>query len=132
MENITEFHKKNIELKSNIQFYKQEINFLLKILTKEYTISITDKEIVKLLDSYWKEFEKYLQKLEGLELNIKYQELEILSFYKNNGNEPKKEIEEEKIATQYLSIVNSLKTIKESLYNYLESDLKRKLNLSLL
>ncbi len=133
MGNVNVLHRKHVELESNIQFYKQEINFLLKILTKEYSISIAHEKIVKLLDSYWKAFEKYYQELEELEGGIKIEENKILFLCKNEeGQLPLDEIDEEKLLNTYSKIIISLNNLKENLYKYMESDMKHKLTLSLL
>ncbi len=133
MENIDELHRKYVTLESNIQFYKQEINFLLKILTKEYSISITNEKIIKLLDSYWKEFEKHHNELETLEAEIKKEAHEISSLYKNEEhNISQYKFDEKKLFNKYSKIISSLKILKEHLYNYMESDMKHKLTLRLL
>lgn len=117
------------DLEADIQFYKQEINFLLKTLTKEYSICMTHQPSVKLLDSYWKEFEKYKHKLTELEHTIHVQKQELVLFCKKKLTFS--EAEEKKISAEFHTIIQSLKKIKKNFYNYLESDLKHKITFSL-
>jgi hypothetical protein len=120
-----------VELESDIQFYTQEINFLLKVLAKEYTISITHREIVKLLDSYWKELEKNVGKLKSLETEIKKSKVETIFLCKHEINLLLPRPDEKKIFSEYRSIISSLKNIKRNLYNYMESNERRKIALAI-
>jgi hypothetical protein len=130
MENKDDIQQKYIELESDIQLYKQEIKFLLKVLAREYTISITHLGIVKLLDAYWKEFEKSIEKLKNLETEIKKSKQETIFLCKHEINLLLPNLDEKKIFTEYRTIVNSLMNIKKNLYNYIESDERHKVALS--
>lgn len=129
METTIESRKSQSELEADIRFYKQEINFLLKTLTKEYSICMTHQPSVKLLDSYWKEFEKYKHKLNELELTLQAQKQDLVLFCKKKLSYD--ETEEKKMMAEFYNIIQSLKKIKTNFYNYLESDLKHKIAFSL-
>ncbi len=100
-------------LVSDIKLYKQEIQFLLKIITRQYASSMNRKEI-KLLDTYWIEFEECRSKLELMEE-------ELMSPESLSGVLSKNSLDNHTISTELQRITVSLKGMKSSLYTYLEN-----------
>ncbi len=121
MTTTLEIHREHNILESNIKFYSQEINFLLKTLTKEYAI-MASKDKIKTLDAFWKEFEKHASGLQRLSNEIKKDEGEIYSMYTNSTEYiVKNTSREEQLMSEFLIIISELKLLKQSLYDYLEN-----------
>jgi hypothetical protein len=121
MATILQSHREHAILESNIRFYALEINFLLKILTREYGI-MASKEKIKMLDSFWKEFEKYGIKMCMLSEKIQKKEHGLHVMYaKNPENTPENISREETIMSEFSATVDELKLLKQSLYDYLEN-----------
>jgi hypothetical protein len=107
-----------------IKFSKQEIRFLLGIITKQYTLPSISKETVKLLDTYWKEFEQLYLKFELIDQELKgsnndhpllEENLFLLkkNVCNNNCN----------LCHKYYNIVDCYNAVKASLYDYLERNI---------
>jgi hypothetical protein len=119
MSQLNELHKDHLELESDLLFYKQEISFLLKIIAPEYSKSVSIEKI-KLLDSYWKEFEKYYKKLEQLISEIKEHEYNLSLVYRENFKQMlSTKLTETGIVVEYINLRNALRAVKASLYDFL-------------
>lgn len=121
MTTILQIHREHSIIESNIKFYSQEINFLLKILTREYAI-MANKSKIKILDSFWKEFEKYAIRLNALSNEIKKDEQDFYRMSTNNKEDLEKNTKnEEHYISECSAIIDELKLLKQSLYDYLEN-----------
>jgi hypothetical protein len=121
MTTILQIHQEHSVIESNIKFYSLEINFLLKILTHEYAI-MASKDKIKILDTFWKAFEKYSIRLKKLSDEIKKEEQDFLLMYESNNEDTESgKAKEEYIISEFSVIQDELKLLKQSLYDYLEN-----------
>lgn len=119
MKNIAELHTTHLDVLSELNFLKKEIEFLLKIVQKGYSVS-ANMEKVKLLDAYWIGFEKNLDKLSDLSNTISKEEKNIAALYQNNLiDEEKTLFREDGLMGQFYRIYKEVKTLKDSFYDSL-------------
>jgi hypothetical protein len=116
MKNIKELHSQHLQLNSEIAFLKQEISFFLKLLSKAYN-DTTQSPRIKLLDGYWKEFEKCRDQLESVAQRIENCEKHAKSLYAEKGITRCQDDEECSMGLN--AITKELKVIKESFYNFI-------------
>ncbi|HEY8401463.1 MAG TPA: hypothetical protein VIK89_09390 [Cytophagaceae bacterium] len=126
MKNVVEIHSEHIELLSDIRFYNNEIDFLLRLINGEYKCAFSSREKIKALDAYYIEFEKYKSKLERLGKEIEEHENLLSWFCKEDLVDVEKTHlkDEKEIFNYYYQIIKELKVLKESLYNFI-SDLHK-------
>jgi hypothetical protein len=118
METLSELHQEHTSLMSEIKFFQTEVKFLLKLISKEYK-NLTEPKQVKLLDSYWKEFENETQNLKRVEREITDHEKNFCAICQDNLlNLTKTGRDENGLLREYLSIRNRIRLLKESLYAY--------------
>jgi hypothetical protein len=116
MKKMAELHKEHTELSSEIAFLKQEIKFFLKILSKSYTSS-SDNGRIKILDAYWKEFEKCRDLLEEVAKRIQNCELQIHTSFERNGIA---KCQDDAECTLNLdNVKKNLRVLKESFYDFM-------------
>jgi uncharacterized coiled-coil DUF342 family protein len=122
MKTINEIHTNHIEVKSEIAFLRQEINFFKKLLSKSYT-SLSDNVKVKILDAYWKEFEKYDAELVQLHSLIDSKEHELAVLFQSDlvDMDPKNFTESEEMSVYY-GILKGVRILKESFYSYMSEN----------
>jgi hypothetical protein len=116
MKNIKELHTKHVELNSEIAFLKQEISFFLKLLSKAYN-DASQSSRIKILDGYWKEFEKCRDQLEAASRHIENCEKHAKSLYAEKGITRCQDDEECSMGLNNIS--RELKVIKESFYSFI-------------
>lgn len=122
MISIPQIHQEYTLLESEIRFYTLEINFLLKILTREYGIMLDQKKI-KALDAFWKEFEKYSGELKQLNEKIREREYNLANLYKDKTGSVLKENQyEAQLSAEFTDIHKKIKILKETLYDYLDNN----------
>jgi len=118
MKRIEEAHTEHTEIISEINFLKQEISFLLKLLQKAYSSSLYNDD-VKILDAYWKEFERDKESLEGLQKKVQYEEQRLAARYRREGAQLFNENNE--YVSIFKKICLDLRLLKESFYDFVES-----------
>ncbi len=120
MENIEVIHNHHIEIASQTAFLKNEITFLLKILNNCYSTSI-NIERTKLLDSYWKRFDRSMIALDNILSRIHKEEKSLSIHYKDIvlDNETLN-IKEEQLTTKFNDTVNELRLVKENFYEFMK------------
>jgi hypothetical protein len=116
MKKMGQLHIEHNELSSEIAFLKQEIKFLLKILSKSYSSS-TDNRRIKILDAYWKEFEKCIDLLQQVSLRIKNCEVQIRSSFEKDGVERCQDDAECTLSLE--NVKKNLRALKESFYDFM-------------
>jgi uncharacterized coiled-coil DUF342 family protein len=121
MKDIKQLHTQHLELNSEIAFLKQEIFFFLKLLSKAYSDS-TDKRAIKILDGYWKEFERCREQMEAVSERIRNCEKHAKSLFAEKGIVRCQDDEECTIGLRQIS--RELKTIKESFYSFMIDNYK--------
>jgi hypothetical protein len=118
METLRELHQEHIYLLSEIKFFQTEVKFLLKLISKEYK-NLTEPKKVKLLDSYWKEFEAETQNLKKVEKEIENQEKNFASICQDHVMQANRGSRDENgLLREYLNIRERIRLLKESLYAY--------------
>ncbi|MDB5274576.1 MAG: hypothetical protein JWO58_2943 [Chitinophagaceae bacterium] len=119
MENRENLHQHHIEISSHTHFLKKEIDFLLKILKNCYSTSM-DMERTKLLDSYWKRFEKSINDLDGVLSRIHKEEKSMAIHYKDlTMDADTLHLKEEQLTTKFNDIATEVKLLKESFYEFM-------------
>jgi hypothetical protein len=120
MRTVADQHFDFREIESEIAFMKQEIQFFLKLLSKQYAISINCCK-VKLLDGYWKEFEKYKAKLEEVESVVKQNEHSFADASAVTGSDPDSlwVADGKNIYQEFYEVIKNIRTLKESFYAYM-------------
>jgi hypothetical protein len=120
MKNIAELHTDHLELISEINFLKTELEILQKLLTKEYSHSIDNKKI-KMLDSYNLVFEKNIKELKNLLTEVKKEEKNMVIFSQNKNMEPDEILLPDKDALihNFYIINKEIRTLKESFYAFI-------------
>jgi len=118
MKRIAELHAGHIEIISEINFLKQEISFLLKLLRKAYSTTLYQEE-VKILDAYWKEFEQDKENLEALQKSVNYEEQRMAAIYRSDRVGVFKENAD--YMSTFKKICSDLRLLKESFYDFVES-----------
>ena len=121
MKDIKQLHTQHLELNSEIAFLKQEISFFLKLLSKAYSDSI-NKSSIKILDGYWKEFERCKEQLELVAERIENCEKHARSLFAEKGVARCQDDEECSIGLRHIS--KDLKIIKESFYSFIIDNYK--------
>ncbi|HEX8549394.1 MAG TPA: hypothetical protein VF691_20705 [Cytophagaceae bacterium] len=116
MNSVTEIPTESLEIVSDIQFLKKEINFLLKLLKNGYSHSIKSEKI-KLLDGYWKGFEESIRNLESLMSKVSEEKLMRSVGYVGITT---KAAENAAMTKEYTRINNVVKVIKEGFYEYMD------------
>jgi hypothetical protein len=116
MKKMNDLHAEHNVLSSEIAFLKQEIKFFLKILSKSYSSSGDNKRI-KLLDAYWKEFEKYRDLLEEVSTRIKNCEVQIRTSFERNGITKCQDDAECTLSLE--NVKKNLRVLKESFYDFM-------------
>lgn len=117
MNNLLELHQEHVELTSEVNFLKKEIDFLLKMLRNAYCIS-SNIEKVKLLDGYWRGFEKNRDRLDELLNKIKKEELNLSRIFQSQLiDEEKTLFKEDSLIASFYKINKEVKTLKESFYD---------------
>lgn len=115
MKTINEIHAQHNRLNSEIAFLQQEIKFFIRLLSRSYD-DLTEKPKVKILDGYWKEFEKCNDDLKKVTERIRNCEKMAHAKFDKLGMVKCQEDEE---CTMSLSHVNNnLRTLKESFYAF--------------
>lgn len=122
MKKATELHTDHIDLISEISFLKKEIDFLLKLLRNSYCDSLSNEKL-KLLDGYWKGFEKNIQALEVLENCIKSEEKSLADLFKNDlfDREHSYVQPAAQFPVDFYKINREVKTYKESFYELMDN-----------
>lgn len=123
MKTLTQTHTEHEQLISEISFLQNEIKFFLKLLSKEYAVSINEEKL-KLLDAYWKEFETCIEQLLKLERRIRLEEKGLADFlydrpdcsYKFTMND------NQDLFSEFFNILDKVKTLKKSFYEYMSGD----------
>lgn len=119
MQNVAELPIENVELTSEINFLKKEIEFLMKLLRNGYSSSVTNEKI-RLLDKYWKGFEDNIVRLDSLLISIsKNENLFDVKYQGNNMEEPKTLFNIEGINKEFGQIDKAVKVLKDSFYEYM-------------
>jgi hypothetical protein len=113
MKTLNEIHSQHNTLNSEICFLQQEIKFFIKLLSKSYN-DLTEKPKVKILDAYWKEFEKCNDDLKKVAERIKNCEKMAHSKFDKLGMVKCEDDEECTLSMRTVS--NNLRTLKESFY----------------
>src|SRR6478735_925705 len=115
MSTINEAHTQHIELISEIDFMKIEINFLMKVLRNAYCTSIADNK-VKTLDTYWKSFESISKQLDTILTKVRSEEKVLTGMLKEDEVSIDKKIVE--------SNNSSVEESGEGLYKKLNKEIK--------
>lgn len=119
METLDTVQQHHTQLSSEAVFLKKEIDFLLKILKNCYSTSVSDERI-KLLDSFWKNFDRHLSDLDQLVSHIALQENKYSMRHKNhpvNSIIPDNKEETFKLKMNFIQI--EIKLLKESFYEFM-------------
>lgn len=121
MRTATELHSDHIELISDINFINQEINFLLKLIKKEFSLSNKDNEKAKALTAYELEFNKCLDQLSALKSEILTHEKNLSLVFKDDliHFEKTRLKDEDKLIAEYYDLKKKNRTLKESLYSFI-------------
>ncbi|WMJ73103.1 hypothetical protein RCC89_08010 [Cytophagaceae bacterium ABcell3] len=122
MKNVAEIHVENLELTSESKFLMQEIDFFLKLLKKSY-LHTKDRDRIKILDAYWKEFEAYKGILGGLVAKVNTRERDISILLRDDLAD----IEETKLKegdenTIFYQVLRGIRVLKESFYTYMSEN----------
>ena len=119
MEKIAEIHQDHLLIHSDIAFYNTEINFLKKLLSAQYA-DTTNHEEIRLLDNYWKEFDRIKEDLRMLDHKINANEYNFKQMYLQAvENIYEAYTEEERIVIDFYSTREKLKLLKESFYSFM-------------
>ena len=125
MSTINEAHTQHIELISEIDFMKIEINFLMKVLRNAYCTSIADNK-VKTLDTYWKSFESISKQLDTILTKVRSEEKVLTGMLKEDEVSIDKKIVESNNSSVeesgeglYKKLNKEIKAYKESFYDYM-------------
>ena len=120
MRNLAELHSMHTEITSEINFLKTELTFLLKLINKEYSQSVNSHKI-KILDSYYVRFEQNIEALVKLNKEIHEEESDLKTLYKSDLIDTEKtEFKDwEKADFEIRRIVDEIKVLKESFYDYM-------------
>ena len=120
MKKMSEVHSNHTEVISEVNFLKQEVLFLLTLLRKAYAVASAEE--IKLLDGYWKEFEKCMVELEALLTKIQYEEEEL-------GTRLRSEVscvfnENDECQCRFSKIYKEVRLVKESFYDFIKQSEK--------
>jgi len=119
MKNPEELLNTYNQISSETIFLKKEIEFLLKILRNCYSSS-SNLEKIKLLDSYWKGFEKNIAELELVLQNTNQNENSLAYSYQNGMIEYNTyDFTNNPLIKKYKDIEKEVKLLKESFYEYM-------------
>jgi len=116
MKKIAEVHTNHSELVSDINFLTREIMFLLRLLRNAYSTSVQNEEI-KMLDAYWKQFEKYKGNLGDLLEKIHSEEIRLKTSFINDGTILFNE--NERFQLNYQTLYKEIRLVKESFYDFI-------------
>ena len=119
MKTAEELHTQHIEVISEIEFLKKDLNFLLKILRNCYSPKV-NTEKTKLLDSFWKSFECTISKLDTINKHIGSEENEIAYLYKNELIGPSTTLLEDPFISAVKRINEEVKVLKNNFYEFMQ------------
>jgi hypothetical protein len=120
MRNLAELHSMHSKIISEIKFLKTELKFLLKLINREYAISI-DNTKIRVLDGYYIRFEENIGALEKLSKDINEEEKDLKNLYKNEliDLENTEFKDWEKTDFEIIRILKETKVLKESFYDFM-------------
>ena len=120
MRNLAELHSMHTEIVSEIEYLKNELTFLLKLINKEYSQSINSEKI-KILDNYYVRFEKNIDDLAKLNKVIREEEKGLKTLYKSDliDMEETGFKDWENADLEIRRIINEVKVLKESFYDFM-------------
>lgn len=113
MTNNTLTQNYSTELLSEIGFLKKEVDFLMSMLRKSYSATLTMNGI-RQLDRMWKGFEENIQRMEALQGLIIVGDKDDLNREKSDFS-----LDDESIISEFYRISGALRSVKENFYDYM-------------